>query len=294
MKRIDTHTHPKMSKHFAFDSRSVDRMVRMAARVGLDGLALTEHFHGRDFWAIYKHLYRQYPSEGGVFWADGVAIIPGAEINIREGAHVIVLGEVAELRRLDCVFPEHLSDGYEPALRQFLDVTDDFDIARIGAHMFRPTKELGKFPTVDLRRLHALEVNGKDFGTELMLVVQARALGLPIVAGSDAHHWLQLGVRHSVVHTEEITVRGVMKAIKEGLTGYGVGAYTPLRVKTAKSLKTITKILRKYYGAIHAGRGQHNGWARPKAPEKPLVRPLYRYGYRNENSVPVVHVFRRP
>ena len=64
--------------------------------------------------------------------------------------------------------------------------------------MFRRTKELGKFSPGDLRRLHALEINGKDFGTEVMLLIQARALGLPVVGGSDAHHWLQLGVRHTL------------------------------------------------------------------------------------------------
>jgi len=169
---------------------------------------------------------------------------------------VIVLGEVGELRRLDRAFVQELSEGYEPGLREFLDVTDDFEVARIGAHMFRPSKELGKFAAVDLRRLHALEVNGKDFGTELMLLVQARALGLPIVAGSDAHQWLQLGVRHSLVHMEEISVRALIKAIKEGLTGFGAGAYTPLRVKTAKSLKNITKLLRKCYpSSSKPGRG---------------------------------------
>src|SRR5262249_29993409 len=188
----DTHTHPNMSKHFAFDPGSVTRIVRMAKRVGLDGVALTEHFHARDFWKIHDHLVDEYPSQGGVFWADGVALLPGAEVNIREGAHAITLGEVAELRRLDRAFPQRLSDGYEPGLREYLDVTDDFDVVRIGAHMFRPTKELGKFSPADLRRLHALEINGKDYGTELMLLAQARALGLPVVAGSDAHYWLQL------------------------------------------------------------------------------------------------------
>jgi len=271
LKRIDTHTHPKMSKHFAFNPDSVVRMVRMARRIGLDGLALTEHFHGRDFWSIYKNLFRMYRSERGVFWADDLAVIPGAEINIREGAHVIVLAEVAELSRLDRAFPGKLSDGYEPGLREFLDVTDDFDLARIGAHMFRPTKELGKFSAADLRRLHALEVNGKDFGSEVMLLVQARALGLPIVAGSDAHQWLQLGVRHSLVHTDEITVHAVIKAIKEGLTGYGAGAYTPLRVKAAKSLKTITKLLRKCYGNRGAAWRGWGFWPDVDTPSKPVA-----------------------
>src|SRR5215470_2178182 len=223
-------------------------MVARARRAGLHAVALTEHFHAREYWKIHEHLERTYPSDRGVFRADGIALVPGAEVNIREGAHVIVLAEIAELRRLDHAFPERLSRGYEPTLREFLDVTDDFDLARIGAHMFRRQKELGKFPAGDLRRLHALEINGKDFGLETMLLVQARALGLPIVAGSDAHHWLQLGVRHSLVHTDELTVHSIVKAIREGLTGYAATPYTPLRVVTAKSLKKITKLLRQCYG----------------------------------------------
>jgi hypothetical protein len=250
VKRIDTHSHPKISKHFAFDPRSVTRMASMARRVGLDGLCLTEHFHAREYWAIPRHLEESYPCARGVFWADDLALIPGAEVNIREGAHVIVLGEVAELRRLDEAFPQRLSDHYEPTLREFLDVTDDFDVARIGAHMFRRSKELGKFPAADLRRLHALEINGKDFGTETMLLVQARALGLPIVGGSDAHHWLQTGVRHTLLHAEDLALGSVIKTIREGLTGFATSPYTPLRVKTAKSLKNITKLLHQCYGAL--------------------------------------------
>jgi hypothetical protein len=121
-------------------------------------------------------------------------------------------------------------------------------VVRIGAHMFRRGKELGKFAPGDLRRLHALEINGKDLGTELMLLSHARALGLPVVGGSDAHHWLQLGVRHTALHTDEISMRGVLKTIREGLTGYATSPYTPLRVKAAKSLKNLAKILRRCYG----------------------------------------------
>jgi hypothetical protein len=250
VKRIDTHTHPKISKHFAFDPAAVTRMVAMARRVGLDGLCLTEHFHAAAYWDIPQHLEATYPCVRGVFWAGDMALVPGAEVNIREGAHVIVLGEVAELRRLDGAFPERLSAHYEPTLREFLEVTDDFDVARIGAHMFRRAKELGKFPASDLRRLHALEINGKDFGTEVMLLTQARALGLPIVGGSDAHHWLQMGVRHTLLHTDDISMHTLIKTIREGLTGFATTPYTPLRVKTAKSLKSITKILRKCYDGV--------------------------------------------
>ena len=250
MKRIDTHSHPNISKHFAFDPQALARMVARGERVGLDALAVTEHLHARTYWNVYDHIERSHPRIGGLYRAGGLALITGGEVNIREGAHVIVLGDLDEIRRLDRAFPERLSRGYEPALREFLDVTDDFDLLRIGAHMFRRSKELGKFPAADLRRLHALEVNGKDYGLETMLLAQARALDLPIVAGSDAHHWLQIGVRHTLMHVDELTIHAISKAVKEGLTGFGVAPYTPLRVRAAKSLKTTTKLLRKCYGGI--------------------------------------------
>ena len=250
MKRIDTHTHPKISKHFAFDPGAIDRMIARARRARLHGMCLTEHFHATAYWDIPRHLETTYPYDRGVFRAGDLALIPGAEVNIREGAHVIVLADVAELRRLDQAFPQRLSDRYEPTLREFLDVTDDFEVARIGAHMFRRAKELGKFPASDLRRLHALEINGKDFGTEVMLLAQARALGLPIVGGSDAHHWLQIGVRHTLVHTDDVSLHSLIKSIKEGLTGFATTPYTPLRVRAAKSLKNITKLLRKCYEGV--------------------------------------------
>src|SRR4030095_2932639 len=102
------------------DPMSVERMIWMARRVGLDGLALTEHFHATDFWAVHDHLERTYPVDGGVFWADGLALLAGAEVNIREGGDVIVLGEGTEFGRLDRALPEPLSHRYEPTLREFL------------------------------------------------------------------------------------------------------------------------------------------------------------------------------
>jgi hypothetical protein len=243
LKKIDTHSHPKISKHFPLNPEAIVRMAAMGKRVGLDGLALTEHFHAAGFWKVYEHLRTSYEHRHGVFWTDRLALVPGAEVNIREGAHVIVLGELGEIERLDRAFPALLSNGYEPTLEEFLDSSEPFALARIGAHMFRPKKELGKFPVRNLKRLDALEVNGKDFGSEVMLLTQARALGLPVVGGSDAHHWLQVGVRHTLMHTDQISADSIVRCVKEGLTGYGVSPYTLIRVRTAKALKRIAKRL---------------------------------------------------
>jgi hypothetical protein len=52
---------------------------------------------------------------------------------------------------------------------------------------------------------------------------------------------------------DEIRIATVTKTIREGLTGFATSPYTPLRVRGAKSLKTITKLLRKCYGRMIAG-----------------------------------------
>jgi len=54
------------------------------------------------------------------------------------------------------------------------------------------------------------------------------------------------------MHVDEIRIASVLKTIREGLTGFATSPYTPLRVRGAKSLKTITKLLRKCYGRVIA------------------------------------------
>lgn len=52
MKRVDLHTHAKISKHLPFDPRSVTRLIRAAERMGLDAIALTEHYDATSYWDI--------------------------------------------------------------------------------------------------------------------------------------------------------------------------------------------------------------------------------------------------
>ena len=180
-------------------------MVRMAERVGLDGFALTEHFHGRDFWDIYDRMDDMYPSERGTYRAGDMAVIPGGELNIREGAHVIILGEPAELRRLDRAFQSRCPLATsQPSANSSTSATTSTSPA--SARTCSADEGTGQVRRRGPQAAARIEVNGKDFGTEVMLLTHARALGLPIVAGSDAHHRLQLAVRQSTMHIEEMGV----------------------------------------------------------------------------------------
>src|SRR5262249_5410409 len=134
--------------------------------------------------------------------------------------------------------------GHEPPLRRLLDVTDQLDVVRIAAHMFRPGKELWALHAADLSRVHALELNGKDFRTEAETLGWGGRLGLPVVGGSDAHHWLQVGVRHSILALDRLTIAGTLDAVRRGAVTFGASRFTALRVRTARSLKKLAKGLR--------------------------------------------------
>ena len=270
LKRIDTHTHPKISKHFSFDPRSVHRMVRMAKRVGLDGVALTEHFHGRDFWAIYEDLEPMYPRRGAVLGgragpdSGGRGQYPGrrARDRARRGGRAaparpgLPRAAVGGLRARPPRIPRR-----ERRLRR-----------RADRRSHVPAGEgAGKFSAAELGACTRSRSTARTSARRSCCWFRPARSDLPIVAGSDAHHWLQLGVRHSLVHTDEIGVAAVIKAIKEGLTGYGVGAYTPVRVRASKSVKNITKLLRKSRGLPGPGSGSWGTWPRSQALEKPLA-----------------------
>jgi histidinol phosphatase-like PHP family hydrolase len=249
LKYIDLHNHAKLSKTFDLDETVFDRYVRRARRIGLDGFALTEHFHAVNYWEVYKALFRRFPYRDGMFWpGEDLCILPGAEVRIREGADVIVIGPIAELKKLDEAFPLRLSEQYFPRFSEFLDEAARCDLILIGAHMFREQKELSKFGAAELRRLHAVEVNGKDFGTEERLVEQAREMRLAVVGGSDAHHVLQLGVRATRFPLERVSWSGLRDAVVRRETSYWTGRGTFLRVVTAKRIKTWQKRLRHLRG----------------------------------------------
>lgn len=54
--RVDLHVHAKVSKTIPFQMEAFQRAVRRAMEVGLNGFAITEHFHSTDFWEGVAHL----------------------------------------------------------------------------------------------------------------------------------------------------------------------------------------------------------------------------------------------
>ena len=108
--RLDLHTHCREALKFApLDVSIVRKILAAAKRLGLDGLAITDHAEmGKDFAYQVKELVER-------FFDNQLLIIPGQEL--RRGVHHVVelyLGEEITFRFIS--HPGDLSGRLAPAL----------------------------------------------------------------------------------------------------------------------------------------------------------------------------------
>lgn len=239
---LDLHTHMMISKTFKFEPKRVDRYVRMASFVGLQGMAVTEHLHASDYFGVYRYFGERFPYRNGVYRVRrDFAFFPGAEISIAKGGDILAIGPIEHIRTLAERISMPPVSGYKPDLEELLEARNGLEIVLIGAHMFRGLKNLEKFPERLLKRLDALEVNGKDYGLEFKLLQKASQLGLSVTGGSDSHHWLQLAVRATLVPGDRISLMSLFEALKDQKTTYYCGKYPALRVFMSQKIKRAVK-----------------------------------------------------
>lgn len=206
--RIDLHTHCKWSKHSELSPQYLKDMLTHASR-HLDVMALTEHFDTLQFERIYDELEQLADYENGHFTYKGLVILPGIEVDVAEGGHIIVIGELAVIRKLSRTLNQHREPSRFITLEQLLSTTRSLNCVCIGAHPFREENRLSHVAYELLRQLDGIDLNGRDlykYGLDMerRLKILAQQLELPIIAGSDTHHYEQYG---SVVSETEGTVR---------------------------------------------------------------------------------------
>jgi len=245
-KRIDFHVHSKISKRFRFSLQDFGNIVTQARRTGLDAFVLTEHFHIPDFWSIYDLLCQTYHyNEGLLELDDGFRILTGAELGVAEGCDLLLLGTLDQLSAFSQRLPASPVTGYKPYFEETVRVAHSCGVLLFGAHMFRLEKELGKLGRVQLGSLDALELNGKDFLHDAAVRAEAEVLRLPVVGGSDAHFWLQVGIKATSLPIEELTHRSVAQAVAAGAGTVHSLPYGPMAVQMSKAYKRLLKASHK-------------------------------------------------
>ncbi len=193
--KIDLHSH----SYFSGDGvSSPEEMIAAARAKGLHGLALTDH---NTCEGIEYLTAKGYMRPDGLP-VDGFLVIPGVEVSTAEG-HLLCLG--AMLPNLKGA----------PALQVCREIHARGGLA-IPPHPYDFLRAGIRERTLDTLEIDALEVF--NAATPFKRCNErareyALARGLPMTAGSDAHHEAAIGTAHTLVVTEDFSVAGVLRQI---------------------------------------------------------------------------------
>ncbi|KYD02710.1 hypothetical protein B4102_0305 [Heyndrickxia sporothermodurans] len=246
---IDFHTHIKLSKKSSFSPKYCQEMVTEAKAVGLDAFALTEHFNTSNFLEVYDYLDSQFPYQEDYYSVEGLKIFPGMEVDVKEIGHILLISKRESIIEMFHHLKPHLEENKFIPFSDLMNLTESFEVIKIGGHPFRPGTPLTQHEPDQLKRLDALDLNGKDLHSLGIEVNQenvfrfAEELGLPVVGGSDTHQYLQYG---SVVNSFDVpcsTISELKNAIENKQYAITISPDLHLRVKSASLTKKLMKEL---------------------------------------------------
>jgi predicted metal-dependent phosphoesterase TrpH len=203
---VELHAHSSLS----YDGRDpVDALLREAAAVGLDGLAVTDHDE------IEASLDAAERASGY-----GLIGVPGMEVTSAAG-HVLALG-VTDLVPADLPFDETIDRIHDA--EGIAVVPHPFQTSRSGVAANVPPASLARADAIEVYNSRLLTGRGNRRAKAF-----AEKHDLPVTAGSDAHVAEMVGRAVTEIDAADPTVEAILEAIREGRTAIG-GRRTPWRV----------------------------------------------------------------
>ena len=267
---LDFHTHGKLAKYLPFSTEYTDWLLGEAKNAGLDAICLTEHFNTQQFDTLYGYIAARGTPEGDSFVIDGLRVFPGMETDIAEGGHVLCLGPMEAIRELNRRLEPHKAKGRFLPFAQLASLFDEYPVLVGAGHPYRDGGHIPELPPELLARFDFLDLNGKDVAedrarTEELTYGLGRALGKPVVAGSDTHQAVQYGCIRTRFAREDITTLDQLAAeMRAGRYEICVHPEAAFRVKTAGLLKRSLK-------EIHALGGDYVSVLLGQGGESPAV-----------------------
>ncbi|MEA3187961.1 MAG: hypothetical protein QOD99_1791 [Chthoniobacter sp.] len=177
---------------------SPEELIASAKAKGLHGFALTDHNTCEGIsYLLDKGLMR---ADG--LPVDGFLIIPGVEVTTGDG-HLLCLGvtlpNLKGTPAIDVCKLVHEQGGLAIP-------PHPYDLFRAGIRQ----------STLDLIEIDALEVFNaattlKRYNRQAFEYAQMR--GLPMTAGSDAHHEAAIGTAYTILSTDDFSLKGVLTQI---------------------------------------------------------------------------------
>lgn len=197
--RIDFHVH----SFFSADGVSSPEDLITAARAArLNAFAITDH----NTCEAVDYMVSRGLMDAGGGPVDGLLVIPGVEVTTAEG-HLLCLG---------CTLPPSLKGHPAREVCELAHAAGGICVAPHPYDLFRAGIRESVLDTLPLDGLEVFNAattlkrhNRKAFD-------YAQRRGLPMTAGSDAHHAGAVGVACTIVQSDDFTVGGVIEALRRG------------------------------------------------------------------------------
>ena len=237
--RFDFHVHALIAKYIPFETDQLNRMITIARKRGLNGFAVVDHIHYPGYWRTSDIFKESFQYHNGIYEVtEDFHIISGAEVHIKGGGHILVLGDIGEIHRIDEEM--NLSGGYRPTLEQLLANTPS-EMICIGAHPFRSNCGLTEFKPSQLKSLSALELNASDYQNIEQVKRFIKNCKMPMVSGSDAHVWPLIGVSYTILPDDLPNLTKIKIALGQGLTRVEIDPDAAFKVNWCNRLKVSIK-----------------------------------------------------
>lgn len=254
--KLDMHTHGKLAKKLPFSPEYTDWLFREANEAGLDALCLTEHFNTLGFAEVYQYISENYEEERDTFLTrEGLRIFPGMEVDIAEGGHTLVIGNMHVILEMNRRLSPYKEKGKFLPFAKWAEIVKEYPVLFGAAHPYREGGHIPELTESELKQFDFLDLNGKDLaadyeGMSLRMKELSKALQKPLTAGSDTHQAFQYGCVYNVFDQTVRTVEGLASQIQAGHYRIETSDTLEFQVETAGTLKRSLK-------AIHALGGDY-------------------------------------
>lgn len=242
---IDFHVHGKITSVFPFDEEKLLSTIKEAKQNGMDSLALTEHCGSKNFLEGYEFLKSNYKCIEDYYNVDGFKVFYGMEVTTKQNLDILFIGKP------EVVLPFREEICSSLTNEEHIDINSlfDFDISEellvILAHPYRDHTVLPQLKSSIVDKLDAVELNSKDiykFGMNEMkenVSILAKQLKLPIIGGSDTHHFMQISTAKNIFNKNCNTVKEIREEIKKENYKIEFSSDLNVRVKSAIIIKKL-------------------------------------------------------
>lgn len=244
--RIDFHIHSAVSRQIGFDLSFFRQTIKSAKQAGLDGLALTDHFGSKNLARIHMALDHEFDYVGPYYLADGLKLFPGLEMGVSEGCHLIAVSNRSSILLYRNRLRQYVSHPEACSTHEFLAAQQGLELLTVFAHPFRTGREIWHVDADLYPQFDALDMNGRDLhflGPEIRRRTEefAREYGMAVVAGSDSHHYYQLGTVHSDIESSFGSIAQLKALLHSGAYSLHVHKALSDKVVAARKAKALLK-----------------------------------------------------